>query len=134
MNQIISKSQVKTPGLTEEDQGISVSYKLSGKGGENFRRQKMKTEVSRDAAYECEIKPEEFKHDLNYVEWRKLSIDEDDNSKLSYNVSSYEIETDRLEKIRNKNDLSLKKYFEGKHYLNKLVKYRDSTVLINQQH
>ena len=49
LNQIISKSQVKTPGLSHEEQDISVSYQLNKKG-EGFRRRKMKTEASREAA------------------------------------------------------------------------------------
>lgn len=52
-----------------------------------------------------------IKHAGNYSEWRKLSIDSAENGRIKYDASSYELETDRLEKIRSKNDLSLKKYF-----------------------
>jgi hypothetical protein len=65
-----------------------------------------------------------IKHEGNYNQWRKVSIDSTENGQIKYDVSSYEMETDRLEKIRSKNDLSLKKYFEGKTYLNKLINYR----------
>ena len=45
-----------------------------------------------------------IKNSHNYHEWRKVSIDESEMSKeITYNLSSYEHETDRLEKIRNKN-------------------------------
>jgi len=64
---------------------------------------------------------EGIKHEGNYHEWRKLSIESDGSKKINYNISSFEKEAARLEKIRSKNELSLKKYIEGKSYLQKLA-------------
>ena len=52
-------------------------------------------------------------------------MDDSDEKKISYNLSSYEHESERLENIRTKNEMSLKKYIEGKSYLTKLIKYRN---------
>jgi hypothetical protein len=72
------------------------------------------------------------KNSDNYHQWRKLSIDSDEENKLNYKLSSYDNETERLEKIRSKNELSLKKYIEGKSYLSRLIKYRDSALLLSR--
>ena len=57
-----------------------------------------------------------LKNQENYHEWRKLSIDSDEEKKICYNLSSFDNESDRLEVIRNRNEQSLKKYIEGRIY------------------
>ena len=59
-------------------------------------------------------------------------MDDSDEKKISYNLSSYEHESERLENIRSKNEMSLKKYIEGKSYLTKLIKYRNCQLWVNK--